>query len=180
MGTLDIQEDRKDIHTGTVKKVIKTDIILFAIAAIQKRTRKDLGAWCNVHWMRRAPFRHAYQSGQELTLLSESPILHMNSIEGYFQGILLDAAHIPKLEIGEAGELLTMLASFLELNAVRPGGKQLGRVGMIMEEAVKNMDLQKMIREKFEAKIEQQQTKENRNREWWKHSSETAEQLEEC
>ena len=99
---------------------------------------------------------------------------------GFFQGILLDAARIPTLSIDEVGEILTMIASFLNLNDVRPeGGKAMHKVGTLMKEAVKDMDLQTKIREKFEAKIEQQQAKENWNREWWKRSSET-EQLEEC
>ena len=170
MGTLDIQEDITG-RTGVEQKGIRRDIILFAIEAIQMRTHAALGAWCNVHWRRRAPFDHAYQPGQELTLMSESPILHLNSIEGLFEGILLDAEKIPKLRIEEAGDVLTMVASFLNLHDVRPGlpegGKQMRRVGRIMQEAVQDMGLQQAIRERFEAKIEKRLWRESWHLDWW-------------
>ena len=103
----------------------------------------------------------------------------MNSTEGLFQGVLMDATQIPILETGEAGEILTMLASFLNLSEVRPGGQKMSLVGKIMGDAVKNMDLQTKIREKYEAKIEQQTTRESWNREWWNNPN-GSEQLEEC
>ena len=98
--------------------------------------------------------------------MSESPILQLNSTEGLFQAILLDAEKIPKLSTEEAGEFLTMIASFLNLNDVSPGqpelsGKQTHRVGQLMKAAVHDMGLQKAIREKFEAKFEAQRRYES-------------------
>ena len=98
--------------------------------------------------------------------MSESPILQLNSTVGLFQAIILDAEKIPELSTEEAGEFLTMIASFLNLNDVSPGqpelhGKQTRKVGELMKAAVKDRGLQKAIREKFEAKLEAQRRYES-------------------
>ena len=165
----------KDPVTGAVRKEVKQNILLMAIEIIQTRTRKELGAWSQVHWLRRAPFKHSFQESQEATLLSETPILHMSSAEGFFQGVLMDAKQIPVLEVDEAMEILIMAASFLELSNLRPVGKALRKVEGAMADAVKNMNLQEKIRAKYKAKIEQQEKREQEDREWqnwqgWQHS----------
>ena len=129
-----------------------------AIESIQERTKSALGKWCNVHWVRRAPFNHQYAEGQELTLMSESPALHMNCTQGLFQAILMDAEDIPELSLEEAAEVLTMLASFLNLNDAKPEttqamGKELMRAGNVIKSAVKDMGLLYLIKEKFEKKF---------------------------
>ena len=138
--------------------------MLFAIEAIQERTRAALGAWCNVHWFRRAPFDHAYSEGQELTLMSESPILQLNCTQGLFQGVLLDADKVPELKVDEAGAILTMMASFLNLSDAEPklhrAGQETRRAGRIMQAAVRDMGLLSLIRERFEEKFEAQVRRE--------------------
>ena len=90
--------------------------------------------------------------------MSESPALHLNCSQGLFQGILMDAEDIPELKIDEAGLVLTMLASFLNLNEASPecarAGKETKRAGSIIRSAVKDMGLLDLVRAKFEEKYE--------------------------
>ena len=95
IGQIPLLEDVTDPATGVVRQEVRQEILLMAIETIQARTKKTLGNWSQVHWMRRAPFRRAFQEDQVPTLLSETPILHMNSTEGFFQGILMDAKKFP-------------------------------------------------------------------------------------
>ena len=165
IGTINIQEAMEG-RMGQETHGVRQDIMLYAIQSIQQRTRKALGTWCHVHWLRRAPFAHAYQQDQELTLMSESPILQLNSIEGLFQAIVMDAETIPELSTDEAGEFLTMIATFLNLSDVNPGqpelqGRQMRKAGELMRAAVEDRGLQREIKEKFEAKLEAQRKYES-------------------
>ena len=86
IGTVPLLEEVCDPATGIVRREVKQDILLLAIQTIQARTRKALGRWSQVHWIRRAPFADSFQEDQEPRLVSESPILHMNSADGVLPG----------------------------------------------------------------------------------------------
>ena len=92
--------------------------------------------------------------------MSESPILQLNCTQGLFQGVLLDADKVPELKVDEAGAILTMMASFLNLSDAGPrlhqAGKETRRAGRIMQAAVRDMGLLSLIRERFEEKFEAQ------------------------
>ena len=62
IGTINIQEAMEG-RMGQETHGVRQDIMLYAIQSIQQRTRKALGTWCHVHWLRRAPFRACVPAG---------------------------------------------------------------------------------------------------------------------
>ena len=108
-----------------------------------------------MHWCGKAPFKDQYQPNQQPKLISESPVLHMNSTQGFFKCIILDLAKVPYLSVDELMAWLTMAASFLNLdhaNQRMQSSKQKNVVKM-MDIAVKRFDLKEHLKKTFAEEI---------------------------
>ena len=78
---LKLTEQFRDPDTGIVREVVRDAILLEALQHMQRRTQRELGKWSQVHWCAKAPFKDQYQPNQQPELISEFPVLHMNSTQ---------------------------------------------------------------------------------------------------